>query len=160
MIFGKPCPLFQEAITYYVKSSDVWNVWQKYHFQQNRLLPRQDQFNNFLLKLGSNRLPTKQEQPFQGCIKIPDPLIEQVCRMKELIELHHFVSFASFHQWIWYTTIQPSNKMISFFSFHIDTLTFNPFHNGDLFFGNSLYHSEKSDIETGESYMKRSSREI
>ena len=37
-----------------------------------RLLPGQDQFNNFLLKLGSNRLPTKQEQPFRDCIQIPD----------------------------------------------------------------------------------------
>ena len=62
---------------YYIKSLDVWNMCQQYHFQQNmRLLPGQYQFNNFLLKLGPNRLPTKQEQPFQGCIKIADPLIE------------------------------------------------------------------------------------
>ena len=42
-----------------------------------RLLPGQDQFNNFLLQLGSNRLPTKQEQPFWGSIQIPDQMIEQ-----------------------------------------------------------------------------------
>ena len=42
-----------------------------------RLLPGQDQFNNFLLQLGSNRLPTKQEQPFQHCIQIPDQIVEQ-----------------------------------------------------------------------------------
>ena len=42
-----------------------------------KLLPGKDQFNNFLLQLGSNRLPPKQEQKFQGCIQIPDQLIEQ-----------------------------------------------------------------------------------
>ena len=58
---------------YYLKNSDLWNVCQQYHLQQNmRLLPGQDQFKNFLLKLGSNRLPTKQEQPFRDCIQIPD----------------------------------------------------------------------------------------
>ena len=63
---------------YCVKSSDLWNVCQQHHLQQNmRLLPRQDQFNNFLMQLGSNRLPTKLEQPFQGCIEIPTALIEQ-----------------------------------------------------------------------------------
>ena len=54
------------------------NVWQQYRLQQNlRLLRAYDQFNNFLLQLGSNRLLTKPEQPFQGCIQIPDQLIEQ-----------------------------------------------------------------------------------
>ena len=42
-----------------------------------RLLHGQDQFNNFLLQLGSNRLPTKQEQPFRGWIQIPDQIVEQ-----------------------------------------------------------------------------------
>ena len=42
-----------------------------------RLVPGQDQFNNFVLQLGSNRLPTKQEEPFQGCIEILNLLIEQ-----------------------------------------------------------------------------------
>ena len=42
-----------------------------------RLVPGQDQFNNFLLQLGSNRLPTKQEEPFQGFIEILNLLIEQ-----------------------------------------------------------------------------------
>ena len=42
-----------------------------------KLLPGQDQFNNFLLQLGSHILLTKQEQKFQGCIQIPDQLIEQ-----------------------------------------------------------------------------------
>ena len=41
------------------------------------LLPGYDQFNNFLLQLGSNRLPTKQEQPCRGSIQIPDEIIEQ-----------------------------------------------------------------------------------
>ena len=63
---------------YCVKSSDVWDVYQQYCLQQNMsLLPGHDQFNNFLLQLGSNRLPTKQEQPFRGSIQIPDQMIEQ-----------------------------------------------------------------------------------
>ena len=60
-----------------IKAFEI-NVCQQYRLQQNlSLLRAHDQFNNFLLQLGSNRPPTKQEQPFQGCIQIPDQLIEQ-----------------------------------------------------------------------------------
>ena len=41
-----------------------------------RLLPRQDQFNSFLLQLGSSRQPAKQEQPFWGSIQISDQFKE------------------------------------------------------------------------------------
>ena len=54
------------------------NVCQQYRLQQKlRFLHAHDQSNNFLLQLGSNRLPTKQEQSFQRCIQIPNELMRQ-----------------------------------------------------------------------------------
>ena len=56
---------------YCVKSSDLWNVCQQYHLQQNmRLLRGQDQFNNFPMQLAPIECQWSKNHP-RAALKSP-----------------------------------------------------------------------------------------
>ena len=42
-----------------------------------RVHPEEADFFQWLLQLGNNDLPIKSDQPFQGCIRIPDQCVTE-----------------------------------------------------------------------------------
>ena len=80
-----------EVVESCLKRSHLWPLAQVFHLNQNmRTTPGEQEFSNFLLQLGEGTLPTKENDPFQGCIQIPDECV--IPKNSDLIQ-HVFGDF-------------------------------------------------------------------
>ena len=56
-----------------LKSSRLWHLVQKYNLNANmRAGPSEQEFADFLLRLGGGTLPTKESNPYRECVQIPE----------------------------------------------------------------------------------------
>ena len=71
-----PRNINMSVVQYSLFSSELWQhfrVFQLYH--NNRVLPDQQQFADFLLQVGDNLLPVREDPPFQGNVCIPQQCV-------------------------------------------------------------------------------------
>ena len=55
-----------------ILSSALWSDFTVFHLSGNqRVRPNEQEFSEWLLKLGNDELPKKMSDPFKGCIEIP-----------------------------------------------------------------------------------------
>ncbi|XP_047145390.2 ATP-dependent DNA helicase pif1-like [Hydra vulgaris] len=66
---GRPADVVESCI----KCSEHWQYVQRFSLTENmRVQIGEEEFSQWLLKLGSGTLPVKPEDPLQGCIEIPE----------------------------------------------------------------------------------------
>ncbi|XP_066917215.1 uncharacterized protein [Clytia hemisphaerica] len=59
-----------------LKSSYIWALVRTFYLHTNmRTGPEKQEFSEFLLRLGAGALPVKPDDPFKGCIQIPDECV-------------------------------------------------------------------------------------
>ena len=69
---ARPAQVIEECL----KSSTLWPLVRVHHLHINmRAGPGDEHFARFLLQLGEGKLPTKQDDPFKGCIEIPSECV-------------------------------------------------------------------------------------
>nr|XP_012563387.1 unnamed protein product [Hydra vulgaris] len=69
---GRPAEVVESCI----KCSLQWQLVHKFTLTENmRVRDRERDFSEWLLKLGSGTIPGKEEDPFKGCIEIPQQCI-------------------------------------------------------------------------------------
>ena len=69
---GQPAEILESCI----KCSSHWQWVQKFALTENmRVQDGEGEFSEWLLKLGNGTIPVKEEDPFKGCIEIPNQCI-------------------------------------------------------------------------------------
>ena len=64
-----------DIIEHCVKSSPLWALCRKFKLSKNIRAEEDSQFADFVLSIGNNTCPQKNNQPFQGCIKLPSEIV-------------------------------------------------------------------------------------
>ena len=69
---GQPAEILESCI----KCFSHWQLVQKFALTENmRVQDVEGEFSEWLLKLGNGAIPVKEEDPFKGCIEIPNQCI-------------------------------------------------------------------------------------
>ncbi|XP_066926669.1 uncharacterized protein [Clytia hemisphaerica] len=69
---GSPAQVIESCL----KRSPLWPLAQVFHLNQNmRTGIGEQEFSNFLLRLGEGALPMKAHEPYLGCIEIPEQCV-------------------------------------------------------------------------------------
>ncbi|XP_057305406.1 uncharacterized protein LOC130642337 [Hydractinia symbiolongicarpus] len=85
-----------EIVDMCLKSSPLWHLFKEFRLHRNmRTRPGEQQFAASLLQVGKGVLPVREQEPFQGAIKVPSQcVIEYECIVETL--------FRDFYRKLWH----------------------------------------------------------